>query len=269
MRQGLLRAITAAALLTTALPEQPVLARAAAASTVVRIDKARIDRTLTRMIADGRAVGVSALVWKDGHEVYFGPHGYADREARTRMRRDPLVQIWSMTKPVTGTAFMQLWEQGRFGIDEPLAKYLPEFAGVKVFAGMDAAGNPILRNPSRPILIRDILRHTAGFAYGDGPTYPEKMFAKVDPLNLENDLPEFGRRLATVPLMYDPGSQWRYSAAVDVQALLVQKLSGMPFEHYVRTHVLDPLGMKETGWTQPQARFARLATGYVKGPDGK
>src|SRR5437763_10294311 len=269
MRQALLRAVSAAALLTVVLPEQPALARAAAASTVVRIDKARIDRTLARMVADGRAVGVSALVWKGGREVYFGTAGYADREARRPMRRDTLVQIWSMTKPVTGTAFMQLWEQSRFGLDDPLSKYLPEFAGVKVFAGMDAAGNPILREPSRPILIRDILRHTAGFAYGDGPTYPEKMFAKADPLNLNNNLPEFGRRLATVPLMYDPGTQWRYSAAVDVQALLVQKLSGMPFEDYVRSHVLDPLGMKETAWTQPEARFPRLAAAYVKGADGK
>src|SRR5438067_13010468 len=129
MRQALLRAVAAAALLTIALPVKPVLARTAAGSTVVRIDKARIDRTLARMVADGRAVGVSALVWKDGREVYFGTAGYADREARRPMRRDTLVQIWSMTKPVTGTAFMQLWEQGRFGLDDPLAKYLPEFAG--------------------------------------------------------------------------------------------------------------------------------------------
>jgi CubicO group peptidase (beta-lactamase class C family) len=236
---------------------------------VVHIDKARIDRALSGMVTDGRAAGVSALIWKDGREVYFGTAGYADREPKRPVRRDTLVQIWSMTKPVTGTAFMQLWEQGRFGLDDPLAKYLPEFAGVKVFAGMDAAGNPILREPSRPILIRDILRHTAGFAYGDGPTYPEKMFAKADPLGLQNDLPEFGRRLAAVPLMYDPGTQWRYSAAVDVQALLVQKLSGMPFEDYVRSHVLDPLGMKETAWTQPQERFARLSAAYTKGPDGK
>jgi CubicO group peptidase (beta-lactamase class C family) len=269
MRDRLLGAVGAAALLIIGVPAQAAPVRTAASSTVVRIDKARIDRALAGMVADGRAAGASALVWKDGREVYFGTAGYADREAKRPMRRDTLVQIWSMTKPVTGTAFMQLWQQGRFGLDDPLAKYLPEFASVKVFAGMDAAGNPILREPSRPILIRDILRHTAGFAYGDGPTYPEKMFAKTDPLNLDNDLPEFGRRLATVPLLYDPGTQWRYSAAVDVQALLVQKLSGMPFEDYVRSHILNPLSMKETGWTQPEERFPRLAAAYMKGTDGK
>jgi CubicO group peptidase (beta-lactamase class C family) len=272
MEEGLHRFLAAAAsaLILINSSSAPARPKPAVASAPLHIDKARIDRALAEMVADGRAAGVSALVWKDGREVYFGTAGYADREAKRPMRRDTLVQIFSMTKPVTGTALMQLWEAGRFGIDEPLAKYLPEFAGVKLFAGMDAAGNPILREPSRPILIRDILRHTAGFDYGFGSdTYPEKMFAKADPLNLNNDLPEFGRRLATVPLMYDPGTKWRYSAAVDVQALLVQKLSGMPFEDYVRTHVLDPLGMKETGWTQPEERYRRLAAGYAKGPDGK
>jgi CubicO group peptidase (beta-lactamase class C family) len=250
----------------------PAIAKAkpaAAATKTFRLNPARIDRMLQQMVAKNRVAGASVLIWKGGREAYYRSVGYADREAKRPMRRDTLVQIWSMTKPVTGTAFMQLWEAGRFRIDDPLAKHLPEFANVKVFAGTDAAGNPILRDPSRPILIRDILRHTAGFAYGDGPTYPEKAFAKADPLNLDNELPEFGRRLATVPLMYDPGTQWRYSAAVDVQALLVQKLSGMSFEDYVRGHVLGPLGMRETGWTQPQERLPRLAAAYMNGADGK
>lgn len=235
----------------------------------VQIVPQRIDRALRDMASSGRAAGVSALVWQNGREVYFGTAGYADREAGKPMRRDTLVQIWSMTKPVTGTALMQLWEQGRFGLDEPLAKYLPEFAAARVFAGLDSAGKPILRAPSRPILIRDIMRHTAGFAYGPGNTVVEGLFVKADPLNLQNELPEFGRRLASVPLMFDPGTQWRYSAAVDVQALLVQALAGIPFETYVRQHVLDRLKMRETGWTQPEDRLARLAAGYQKGPDGK
>jgi CubicO group peptidase (beta-lactamase class C family) len=235
----------------------------------VHIAGPRIDRALRDMVSSGHAAGVSALVWKDGREVYFGTAGYADREAGKPMRRDTLVQIWSMTKPVTGTALMQLWEQGRFGLDEPLAKYLPEFADAKVFAGVDGAGKPILQAPSRPILIRDIMRHTAGFAYGPGTTVVEALFVKADPLNLQNNLPEFGRRLASVPLMFDPGTQWRYSAAVDVQALLVQTLTGVPFETYVRQHVLDPLKMHDTGWTQPEDRLPRLAAGYQKGADGK
>ncbi|GAA4741233.1 serine hydrolase domain-containing protein [Sphingomonas daechungensis] len=260
MRSLAFAAVAATLTLSSAISAPP--------TSTVTIDKARIDRSLQDMVSSGRAAGASALVWKDGKEAYFGTAGYADREAKRPFSRDTLVQIFSMTKPVSGVAFMQLWEQGKFGLDDPLSMYLPEFANAKVFVGKDTAGNPILVAPRRPILIRDIVRHTAGFGYGPGPTYPEEAFAKADPLNLANDLPEFGRRLATVPLLYEPGTKWRYSAGVDVQALLVQKLSGQPYEEYVRQHIFEPLGMKETGWTQPESILPRLAAGYAKGPDG-
>ena len=244
--------------------------KSASASAAVRIDKQRIDRALAEMISSGRAAGVSALVFENGREVYFGTSGFADREAKRPMARDTLAQIFSMTKPVTGVALMQLWEQGKFGLDDPLARYLPEFGETKVFAGTDAAGKPILKAPDRPILIRDILRHTAGFGYGPGPSFPEQEFERLDPipLKLDIDLAELGRRLAKVPLLFEPGTRWHYSAAVDVQALLVEKLSGRRFEDYVQAHVLQPLGMRETGWTQPEARFGRLAAVYAKKPGG-
>jgi CubicO group peptidase (beta-lactamase class C family) len=261
----LLLAVVAAALVPTAT----VSAQPTASVPAVRIDKARIDRALAQMIASNRAVGTSALIWKDGKEVYFGTAGYADREARKPMRRDTLAQIWSMTKPVTGVAMMQLWEQGRFRLDDPLSDYLPEYGGVKVFEGADAAGNPVLRAPHRPITIRDIMRHTAGFGEGPADTYPQQMLVAADPLNLDNTLPEFSRKLASVPLVYEPGTQWLYSWAVDVQAVLVEKLSGQKFEDYARQHVFEPLRMKDTAWTQPEERFPRLAIAYARGPDGK
>lgn len=220
----------------------------------VRLDTARIDEALAQIVASGRAAGVSALVWQDGAERYFGAAGFADREADRSMARDTLVQIYSMTKPVTGVALMQLWEQGRFGLDDPLAQHLPEFAALQVLQP-DGSLTP----PARPVLVRDILRHTAGFGYGDDPR-----FRTADPLNLQNDLAEAGRRIAGLPLLFEPGTEWRYSAAVDVQALLVERLSGVPFEAYVRTHVLDPLGMRETAWTHPPERLGRLAATYVR-----
>src|SRR5205085_10134436 len=135
------------------------------------------------------------------------------------------------------------------------------------FSGVGSAGNPIHKAPDRPILILDILRHTAGFSYWDGPTYPEHVLGEVDPLNVKNTLAEFSAKMATVPLMYEPGAQWRYSAAVDVQARLIEKLSGEPFETYMQQQVLGPLGMKDSAWTQPEERFPRLATAYEVGPD--
>lgn len=267
--RSLLLSLAALVLTTTSAELTAASRRAPTPPMTVQINKARIDRALADMVSSGRAVGVSAFLWKDGREVYFGTAGLADREAKRPMRRDALVQIYSMTKPVTGVALMQLWEHGRFGFDDPLANYLPEFGESKVFVGLDSMGKPILRAPDRPILIRDILRHTAGFGYGAGDSYPEREWERLDPLGADHDLAEFGRRLASIPLFFDPGRQWRYSAAVDVQALLVEKLTGVPFETYVRQHIFIPLGMKDSAWSQPEERFPRLAAFYEKGPDGK
>ncbi|QXZ51964.1 serine hydrolase domain-containing protein [Caulobacter vibrioides] len=263
-RKFVLAAVAASLLCAQAAPTIAAPARAAEASASVKIDKARINAALKAMVDSGRAAGVSALVWQGGQERYFGVAGMADREAGKPMDRSALVQIFSMTKPVTGVALMQLWEQGKFGLDDPLARYLPEFADMKVSDGQGG-----VRPAARPILVRDILRHTAGFSYGWGEGPADAAFRAADPLNLNNDLAEFGRRLATAPLLYDPGERWSYSAAVDVQALLVERLSGQPFETYVKANVLEPLGMRTTAWTQPEAAFAGLAATYRRGADGK
>jgi CubicO group peptidase (beta-lactamase class C family) len=260
-----------AAALAFALPMTPAPAKAPSsqAQTQFHLVPSRIDRTLRQMVDSDRVAGAAALVWKDGRDIYFGTAGYADREAKRPFRRDTLIQVWSMTKPVTGVALMTLWEQGRFSLDDQLARYLPEYANVKVFVGTDSAGKAILKTPDRPIVIRDIMRHTAGFVTDGGDAGAEKIFAEVDPLNFDNTLDQFSRKLVTVPLAYDPGTQWRYSPAVDVQARLIEKLSGVPFESYVRSRVLEPLGMRDSAWTQPEARYPRLAAAYAVGPDGK
>ena len=259
-----------AALLLLVVPGStvPLPAQAGSPAPPLTLDVARIGAALTGMVADGRTAGASVLVWKDGREGYFGSAGLADREANRPMARDAIAQIYSMTKPVTGVALMQLWEQGKFGLDDPLSRYLPAFAAMQVYAGKNAAGQPIYRPASRQITVRDVMRHTAGFAYGAGDTPVNDAYVKADPLALTNDLAEMGRRLATVPLLFDPGTQWSYSIAVDVQALLVETLSGQKFADYVRQHVLEPLGMRETAWRQPDDRLPRLMALYVAA-DGK
>src|ERR1035438_9857255 len=186
----------------------------------------RIAAALSAMVDDGRTAGASVLIWKDGREAYFGSAGFADREGGRKMSRDTIAQIYSMTKPVTGVALMQLWEQGKFGLDDALYRYLPEFEAIKVYAGKDSAGAPIYRAPARPIAVRDIMRHTAGFAYGPGDTPAHDAYVKADPMSLNIDLVEMGHRLAKVPLLFDPGARWSYSIAVDVQALLVDVHGG-------------------------------------------
>ncbi|MFN7923405.1 MAG: serine hydrolase domain-containing protein [Bryobacteraceae bacterium] len=257
-----------ATLLLSALAAAPETHAPASQAAKLRIDSKRIGNALSAMVASGRAAGVSALIWKDGREAYFGTAGFADREASRKMTRDAIAQIYSMTKPVTGVAIMQLWEQGKFRLDDPLARYLPEFESIQVYSGKDSAGATTYRAPSRPILVRDVLRHTAGFAYGPGNTPAHEAYVKADPLALAIDLTEMGKRLAKVPLLFDPGSRWSYSIAVDVQALLVEKLSGQPFASYVRQHILEPLAMRDTAWRQPDDKFPRLAALYRK-TDGK
>jgi CubicO group peptidase (beta-lactamase class C family) len=239
-------------------PGEPVVTAAA---------RARIDSTLNAFVTSGRVAGASALVWEKGREVYFGAYGMADREAGRPMRRDAIAQIFSMTKPITGVALMQLYEQGKFQLDEPLAKYLPEWGDVKVYAG-DSAGAPRLVALERPITIRDITRHTAGFMTGTGEPGLSVIFRTTDPLNRNNTIAEFSRKLASMPLAFQPGAKWAYGISVDVQAALVERLSGQPFGRYVREHVLDPLAMRETRYFVPERDRGRLAAMYQRSQSG-
>jgi CubicO group peptidase (beta-lactamase class C family) len=261
-RRGLFHLLPAALISTSS----PALAQSRASSgssgKAMKPEPERIKSALARMVDDGRTAGASVLIWKEGREAYFGASGFADREAKRAMTRDAIFQIYSMTKPVTGVALMRLWEQGKFGLDDPLSTYLPEFERMQVYTGQDSAGAPVYRPAARPISVRDVLRHTAGFAYGKGDTPAHDAYVKADPMSLNIDLAEMGKRLARVPLLFDPGARWSYSIAVDVQALLVEVLSGQKFAPYVRQHVFEPLGMKETAWRQPDQRLPRLAALY-------
>jgi CubicO group peptidase (beta-lactamase class C family) len=243
-----------------------LVATASAASQDQRVvtpaARSRIDSTLRAYVASGRVAGASALVWEKGREVYFGAFGMADREANRPMSRDVIAQIFSMTKPITGVALMQLYEQGKFRLDDPLAKYLPEFAHVRVYTGTDSVGVPTLVAPSRPITVADITRHTAGFVNNPADTGIGRTFQTVEPLALTNTITQFSQRLATVPLAFQPGTRWSYGISVNVQAALVERLAGQPFQLYVQQHVLAPLGMRETRWFVPESDRARFAAIY-------
>jgi CubicO group peptidase (beta-lactamase class C family) len=219
-------------------------------------------------VNSGAVSGISALIYERGHETYFNAFGLADREARRPMTRDAIVQIYSMTKPITGVALMTLYEQGRFQLDDPVARYIPELANMSVYAGKDSAGAPILAPPHRPMTIRDLTRHTAGFATGADNPGVGPLLAAAAPLDRSNTLSQMAERLGTVPLWFQPGERWAYGPSVDVQALLVERLSGQPFERYVREHVLDPLHMRETRYFVPEADRPRLAAFYQRSGGG-
>jgi CubicO group peptidase (beta-lactamase class C family) len=231
----------------------------------------RIDSTLKSFVDSGNIAGVSALIYENNNEVYYNAFGYADRKKKKPMDRNTIVQIYSMTKPITGTALMTLYEDGAFELDDPVAKYAPEFANMKVYEREDAMGNPILTNPRRPMTIRDLTRHTAGFGRNADIPGLGKMIKEADALNRNNTLVKMAEKMGETPLFFHPGEQWEYGPCVDVQAFLVERISGQPYGEYVRENVLDPLGMQETRYYVPEndrdrfsAMYFREATGYLR-----
>ncbi len=220
---------------------------------------ARLDAKMHSYVDQGNTAGVVTLIARHGKIVHFDAYGSADIEARTRMQAGSLFRMYSMTKPVTSTALLMLYEEGRFQLDDPLEKYFPEFKDVKVYIS-GSGGQMKLEPPKRKPLVLDIMRHTAGFSYGSGQSIVDKAYqeAKVLGEGLEGLVP----RLAKLPLLYEPGTQWVYSYSHDVQAALVEKLSGMNFEDFVRARIFKPLDMKDSSLGIPALDISRLTTSY-------
>lgn len=220
-----------------------------------------------RYIDTGKLPCAQVQVWRRGKLAYDTTLGLADRERGTPLKADSLFRIYSMTKPVTSVAFMMLVEEGLVALDEPVAKYIPEWANLGVFAaGTDAgwATTP----PSRPMMIIDLLRHTSGLTYGF------QMQGNIDAayrkLKVAEDLrfgtlDEFIAKLATIPLQFSPGDAWNYSVSTDVLGYLVGKISGMPFERFLQERIFGPLGMTDTSFTVPADKAHRLTACYAAG----
>ncbi|UZD23582.1 serine hydrolase [Algoriphagus halophytocola] len=231
--------------------------------------KARIDSTLSSFVESGNLAGVSALIYEKNQEVYYNAYGYADRENQIKMDRNTIVQIYSMTKPITGTALMTLYEEGKFQLDDPLSKYAPEFVDMKVYDGVDENGELKLVAAERPVTIRDITRHTAGFPNRADIPGLSAILEEKDPRSFEIDLNEMARRIGEIPLWFQPGTQWEYGQSVDVQAFLVERIAGIPYKEYVQTHVLDPLGMDQTRYFVPEEDRARMSSSYRRTGEGQ
>lgn len=232
----------------------------------------RIESTLAGMVQRGEVVGVSAVVFENGKEAYFGAFGMADREAGRPMARDTLAVIYSMTKPVTAVALLQLQEQGKLQMDDPIEKYLPEFGNLRVWAGGTAA-EPQTVALDRPLTIRDLGRNTAGFAVGDGLPEGLKQLSQEAwaGASWNTNLRGLARIAAKLPLVHQPGARWRYDIPTNIQARIVEKVSGQPYDVYLAQHIFKPLGMTSTRYVvaDGDADLGKLAATYVRQPDGQ
>jgi CubicO group peptidase (beta-lactamase class C family) len=232
------------------------------------VAKSRIDATLKSFVDSGNIAGISALIFEKDKEVYFNTFGFADREATREMDRNTIVQIYSMTKPITGVALMTLYESGKLDLDEPLSKYAPEFADMTVFTGIDSEGTIQTEPLNRPITIRDITRHTAGFPRNADIEGLGSIIIAADAMNRNNTLVQMAEKMGATPLIFQPGAQWEYGPCVDVQAFLVERISGIPYTEYVRQHVLNPLNMNETRYFIPEEDQNRFAALYIRKEEG-
>jgi CubicO group peptidase (beta-lactamase class C family) len=225
----------------------------------------RIATVAQQSIDDKKIAGVVTLVIRHGQVAWFDARGMADREAAKAMEKDSIFRICSMSKPITSTAVMILYEEGKLLLEDPIAKYLPEFANPKVLV-KPASGQPYSIPASRDITIRDLLRHTSGLTYNWnaelGQMYSDANVAS-GLLAYDGTIGDSVKRLAGIPLLFNPGDRFEYSLSVDVLGRLVEVVSGKPLDEFFRTRIFEPLGMKDTYFYLPADKVPRLATAYT------
>lgn len=218
-----------------------------------------LDERLQKFVSDGHVIGLQAMLVKDGQVAHYGEYGVRDVETATPVQAGTLYRIYSMTKPITGVALMQLYEEGKFDLDDPITQYIPEFEALKLLAGEHEDGTPILKDLARPATMRELMSHSAGFAYGlGGDDYANAQFREQNVLK-SPDSQTFIDRVAGIPLLHEPGKVWYYSVAVDIQGYLVEKFSGMTLGDYLTANVFSPLGMDDTGFYVSDADYERLS----------
>jgi CubicO group peptidase (beta-lactamase class C family) len=229
----------------------------------------RIASVVQRDIDDKRIAGAVTLVVRHGKVAWFKAQGMADRENSKPMPTDALFRICSMTKPITSVAVMMLYEEGKFLLDDPVSKYLPEFKNPKVLV-KPASGEPYTIPATKEITIRDLLRHTSGITYNWnsdlGPMY-EKADVASGLLQYDGMIGDSVKRLGPLPLLFNPGERFEYSLSLDVLGRLVEVLSGKPLDEFFRTRIFEPLGMKDTYFFPPDNKISRLATAYTYYPE--
>lgn len=224
----------------------------------------RLDDYMAGVVAQGRVAGMTTLLARHGKVVEFKTYGKQSLATGQAMSKDTIFRIYSMTKPLTGVAMMILYEEGKWRLDDPVTRYVPEFKNLKVMVKADADGRITeVEDMKRPPTMREIMSHTAGFGYGLGDKHPvDKLYRDKQVLSASG-LHAMIERTATIPLMFQPGTDWSYSSSVDIQGYIVEKLTGMTLGQFLESRVFGPLKMKDTAFYTGADKASRLAAVYV------
>lgn len=222
----------------------------------------KIDREFSGLLKRKRIAGVSAVATRRGEEVFYGQWGYRDREKGVPLTRDSIVRIYSMTKPVTSVAVMQLVEQGKIDLDKAVSTYLPEFGSLKVLETRGGDSKKV--KPKRAMSVRDLLRHTSGLSYGFfGNTKVDQEYRKAGILITDFTIKSTVEKLGKIPLLNHPGSRFHYSVSADVLGRLVEVVSGQKLNDYFSEHIFQPLGMVDSYFAVPRDKHDRVMQLYA------
>lgn len=226
---------------------------------------ARIDDLCSNAVAKSSIPGIAALVARHGKIVYYKAYGSADNAAQRLLKRDDIFRIASQSKAITATAVMMLWEEGKFRLDDPISKFIPEFKDAQVLKSYDIATGALETEPARAeMTIRHLLTHTSGIGYGviDGDERFRELYKKAGVTDLFTTEPvtigDSVRKLARLPLHHHPGEKFTYSEGLDVLGYLIEVVSGMTFAEFLQSRLFGPLKMRDTGFYQPDSKAGRL-----------
>ena len=235
----------------------------------------RIDAMLKQAVKDGDIPGAVALIARDGKIVFHSAYGLADNSAGIKVYNDAIFRIASQTKAITSTAVMMLWEEGKFKLDDPVSKYIPEFKDAKILDTFNESDTTYTSVPSeKEITIRHLITHTSGIGYGviDGDPRFKAIYHKAGITDLftteDISIEESVKKLAGLPLHHTPGEKFTYSEGLDVLGYFIEVVSGLPFDEFLRTRIFDPLGMNDTWFYLPKEKHDRLVNVQHK-VDGK
>ncbi|MFZ0937681.1 MAG: serine hydrolase domain-containing protein [Bryobacteraceae bacterium] len=240
----------------------------------------RIHESIQRHIEAGEISGAVTAVARRGRVVHFKAHGLMDIESKKPMEKDAIFRLASMSKPITGVAVMMLVEEGKIRLSDPVSKFLPEFRDMKVAMPREHAAGPVRGAAEEPdfytipvnreITIQDLLTHTSGLVSTVSGGFGVRLAAKLAPRGPADTLASYVPKLATIPLDFQPGTQWAYSggAGPDTLSRIVEIVSGQTYDEFLRTRIFEPLGMKDTFFYPPDDKRPRLVTLYRKTPNG-
>jgi CubicO group peptidase (beta-lactamase class C family) len=253
---------------TKSLKKSPVLTETSPESVGISSERiSRIDKLCSDAVKNGNIPGAVALVARNGKIVLWKAYGMADNQSGKTLKRDDIFRIASQSKAITSTAVMMLWEEGKFQLDDPISKYIPEFKDQQVLKSFKYADTTWTGEPVKnEITIRNLLTHTSGIGYGiiDGDERFKMIYKKAGTTDLftteKVTIAESVKRLAALPLHHNPGEKFTYSEGLDVLGYFIEIVSGEPFDVFLKTHIFDPLGMNDTRFYQPDEKAGRLVS---------